>query len=197
MSRVLSDPKRANRDSELQRSPVQLLLVLLPFCALFAFPTTAAAQTAASTTAITLLPVDSPQLNHLFVIFHADFSGWLDQQRQGKVSNEQQRLDRDAAASFGLSVADHNALKAVTTLRAAQLRAIDDQERQHMNARANLEVRPIASQMQAFAAARNSIISDAMNDIRSHVTPSGWAALQVYLNGPYRHMHRLITLVHR
>ncbi len=140
------------------------------------------------------LPKDSPHLYRLFFYFHRNFDSWVQQQKGRKTPAEAQRIDQDVVRMFGLSsVQTLNALRTVSNSYSAELAAVDDQEKVHVNARAKLELSPIGSQLRAFEARRLEITSRGMTGIQTRLGPTEWTRFQKYINGPHRSSYSIVT----
>jgi hypothetical protein len=106
------------------------------------------------------LPKDSPHLYRLYFYFHTAIDSMVQQQKSGREPVEVERIDRETAANFGLrSTQGLPSLRAVSNAYAAELRAVDDEQKAHANARAKLELSPVRAQMQAFEARRQRIVT--------------------------------------
>ena len=106
------------------------------------------AQAVSSSAPAVFLPKDSPHLYRLYFYFHVTIDALVQQQKSGRALAEMQRIDRETAANFGLGSAQTlPTLRAVSNAYAAELRAVDDEERLHANARAKMELPPIRGQM--------------------------------------------------
>jgi hypothetical protein len=141
------------------------------------------------------LPKDSPDLYRLYFYFHVTIDALVQQQKVGRALAELQRIDRETAANFGLvSVQTLPTLRTVSNAHAAELRAVDDEEKLHANARAKMELPPIRGQMQAFEARRKAIVNRGIAALRTQLGPTEWVAFQNFINGSYRSSHSIVSV---
>jgi hypothetical protein len=85
-------------------------------------------------------------------------------------------------------------LRTVSNAYAAELRAVDEEERLHANARAKLEVPPDRARMQGFEARRQAIVTRGIVALRTQLNAADWTAFQNFINGSYRTSHSIITM---
>jgi len=132
------------------------------------------------------IPNDSPALFRQFFQFHATFTEWLTTRKAGKSPAQISDLDRKSAAAFGLREADYELVSAATAAIAGELRAIDQEQISHANARARFEQHPVPAVLQQLETRRQEAVARGTARVQQTLTPEAWAALRGYINGPYR-----------
>jgi len=140
------------------------------------------------------LPKDSPHLYRLFFYYHRSFDAFIQQRKIGRAPVDVQRLDREVSSIFGLGSVDTlPVLRVVSNAFAAELMAVDEEERAHSNARAHYELGPLPSQLQAFEARRVAIVTRGIAALRTQLGPTEWTRFQTYINGAHRTSYSVVS----
>jgi len=140
------------------------------------------------------LPKDSPHLYRLFFYHHRSVDALVQQVKAGRTPAELQRIDREVTANFGLaSTHALPTLRTVSNSFAAELAAVDDEERAHANARARLELGPLPAQLRAFEARRDAIVTRGIAALRTQLGPAEWTRFQTYINGTHRTSYSVVS----
>lgn len=133
-----------------------------------------------------LLPKDHVALYREFFYFHGSMLTWLAGLKANQTAMAAADLDNKAAAVFALSPAGHLQLAAITAAVALELRAIDQRQNDHANARAHYEQPPLPAMLQQFESERQDAVNRGMARLRQNLPADVWLATQSYINGKFR-----------
>jgi len=121
-----------------------------------------------------------------FFQFHSSFSDWLTARTSGRSAAEAADLNRKAASAFGLKEADHQQLTVVSNGIGRELRAIDQEQIAHANARARMEQHPLPVVLRQLELRRQDAVNRGMTQLQQVLQAEAWVSLRGYINGPYR-----------
>jgi len=128
------------------------------------------------------LPVDHPILHDTFFKAASGLEG-MHAQRKTQVSGAQlQQVDRDFARVFKIHESELERMFQITRAASAEIKAVENQMRNHANERARLELHPDRATMQRLQEQRQSVIQFHMARLRTTLSAAGWNALSNYIN---------------
>lgn len=119
---------------------------------------------------------DSPQLQRQFLYSHLSFNEWLTSRTTGKPAPEAADLNRKAAAAYGMKESDYRQMDAISSTIGRELRAIDQDYKTHVNARARYEQHPVPAVLRQLETQRADAVNRGMTQLQRTLSADAWNA---------------------
>ena len=111
----------------------------------------------------------------------------LHAQRKAQASGPQlQQVDQDFARVFRINASELERVFEITHAANSEIKAIENQIRDHANERARLELFPDKATMQALEERRKNAIQTNLNRLRTSLSAANWTAISNFINTELR-----------
>jgi len=141
----------------------------------------------------TFLAPDSPELYKSFFYTHNDLSNFAAQKIAAEPASKS-RLDDGTAKILQVNQDDLPKITVVSRQVVADLKAIDDEERAHLNKRAKLDLGPDLTLMKGFTSRRQAVVSAGVDKLTKTLPPASWAGLHAFVNERHRQSIRVVDV---